>query len=851
MKRLFGLLAAVAVTACSTNEVEEAMHPMSGEPVVVSASIDGASSRVAMEEIADPAGNYIKVDWKNGGESFIVIGSNGMATFEQTASTEDSPSLFAGTLPGEGTYQAVYPADVITWNPAAILAHYANQQGTLDESLCVMMDLESDGSAFNFRHQTSILRPTFKVGDTELANNTITSVIVSSPTISFISDNFGMEDTPLYVKAVCDQLDVIYLYLVAQIEEGDADRSFDVVVTTSDAKIYTGQLRVPDGKTLLPGKFYTPTITLTEPTEQLYTSATVATPDEEMLGEGTAENPYKIFRAGDLAWLLGQEGSNSYGKYYDLESDFKIESDSEHPWSFCDPQNPFMGVLDGQGHTISGDLVAAAYDFFFGFVGMNQGMIENLTIDANVVGSNMLYDVGPMLSGNPDVHLYLNGVGAVAGANMGTIDNCTNSGTVSGGTVTSAEEGSMMGAGGLVGFAITGSITNSSNSGDVTGTSTTNGVTDAWNGAGGITGGVTGASIDQCSNTGTITGGQVVDGKSIAGGIAGYGTNMMGDVIITNCTNDGAVNGTSSDDDATDEVNAGGIIGFVTDSQPQSGNDGASKIANCTNNGPVSSGNAHGGGDSFVGGIAGSDFAVDIIDCTNTASATIRINDLEIGNLDGAWSYGGGIVGYLSSHDSDSSVTTSVSGCKNLAAVIGPLVGDYVLIGGIVGRSISGHILITECENHGAIDGRGSEHTSYLNTGGIAGGTVDYTEIFKCINYGTVNGGTANQTLYTGGIVGDLSGVDESLPEYSCVYDTVNEASGIVTCGTSTTATLENPKAYYGGIAGVVSNVDRNYYDYPAIVCTCCVDKSNCAGGLIGHGNKTPEPHNGCTSESH
>lgn len=856
MKRIITLLSVAALAACSTEALEEPSIPVAGERVVVSATIGASDGRVAMEEIEDPAGNYIKVNWRNddSAEEFAVktgSGSQSIVHFAQTESTEDSPSLFEGPSLRLGSYKAIYPPEFFAYGNTEIVGKLSRQTGELTESLCMMYDSNSNGKSFHFKHQTAIINPTFKVGNRPLATNTITSVQLISETIPNKCDY--LQWGTVNMKVDCDALEEIYIYIMAKVGVEDVDRSFDVYVTTTDSHSYHGTLTVPEGKRLEPGKFYTPTIVLTAPVEQFDMATAEPTPDEEIVGDGSAEEPYKIATAGDLAWMLGkvQMGMRS-NTHFQLESNFAIESDAEHPWTLGSIVSPFTGVLDGKGHTISGELVADPYAFFFGFVGINQGVIENLTIDANVVGSDLLYDVGPMLSGNPDVHLCLNGVGALAGANMGVIDGCTNSGTVSGGTVTTAPDGSMMGAGGLVGFAITGSITNSSNSGNVTGTSTTNGVVDAWNGTGGVVGGVTGAAIDNCSNTGTITGGEVVDGESIAGGLVGYATNMMGDVIISGCTNSGAVNG--STDSGTENAYAGGIVGFITDSQPQSGDDGASKIENCTNNGPVTGGKGHGHGDTYTGGIAGTNYMTDIIGCTNAASATITAGDTEqVGNLQGGWIYAGGIVGYLSSHDHEAythSVATKVASCKNYAAVNGPLSGDWAFIGGIAGQATSGHMIITETENHGAIDGRGSENVNSLYVGGFVGRAVgDCTEIFTCVNYGVVKGGTANEGLFTGGIVGDFSGVStyDNDPRYvSHIYDTVNEASAIVTCGVSLTATLENSKVCYGGIAGEVTQYNTVYYPYYPYVCSCCVDKSNCAGGLIGRGNTTLEVYEGC-----
>ena len=833
MKRLFGLLAAVAVTACSTNEVEEPMHPMSGEPVVVSASIDGASSRVAMEEIEDQAGNYIKVDWKNGGESFLVIGSNGMTTFEQTASTEDSPSLFAGTLPGKGSYQAVYPADVITLDQDAILARYANQQGTLDESLCVMMDLESDGSAFNFSHGTSILRPTFKVGEELLANRTITSVIVSSPTISFISDNFGMEDTPLYVKAACDQLDVIYLYLVAKIEEGDADRSFDVVVTTSDAKIYMGQLRVPDGKTLLPGKFYTPTIVLTEPTEQIYNDETIPTPDDKILGEGTAENPYKIFRAGDLAWLLGQEGTNSYGKYYDMENDFKIETDSEHPWSFCDPLNPFMGVLDGQGHTISGELQAADTDIIFGFVGANGGSIQNLNMEAEVVGSGAVYDL--MGAGLP-----LGGVGAVAGLNQGEISGCTNSGAVSSEAL--ADNG-LLGVGGIAGINL-GSISDSENTAAVAGAEMVeNGLMMALSAAGGITGATAGGSISGCKNGGTVVGGTSPDldepqkCTSLAGGVVGVSMATTDNVVITDCENTATITGggTDTDGERCNDTYAAGIVAWVENNDENL----STTISGCTNSGPIKGGVASFCSTSIAAGIVGDNKMGNIYNCTNTADAVITGGDSPAvqsssSNSASGSSYVGGIAGRHRSHPDDVGtyqVTTTMRGCKNYATIVGCYEASSSYVGGLAGENSSGHSRIEAGENHGAVDGRNpSLITNHLYTAGIAGSNNgSAATIADCANYGTVKGGACSYLSYTGGITGmsvGSCGVEGYTDWIASVYGSTNKSTATITAGVSTSQSNPEEDASTGALVG------RN----GSLVCTCCADESN-FGVLIGSGD--------------
>lgn len=835
MKRLFGWLSVVAITACSTSEVEEAISPATGEQVVVSASIDGGSSRVLMEEIEDPDGNYIKVDWKNNGESFAVYGNGSTpAIFTQTESTEDSPALFTGTLPASnGSYQAVYPADLLSSDMEGIIGRYADQRGKLDESLCVMVTQNSDGSTFHFRHGTSILRPTFKVGDAELASNTITRVILSSESIAFINALFGAEDLPVYVEARCDQLDAIYLYIVAEVAADAADRSFDVVVETADAKCYTGTLTVPEGKTLLAGKFYTPTITLTQQTEQRYTHETEATPDEEIIGEGTAESPYKIFRAGDLAWLIrNNEGTNSYGKYYDLESDFEIESSTDEPWSFCDAQNPFMGHLDGQGHTISGTLQAADTEILFGFVGANGGAIEDLHIDATVQGGSALYDL--MNAGLP-----LGATGAVAGLNQGSIDGCSVSGTVSSAAM---ESNGMLGVGGVVGLNL-GLITNSENTAAVTGADMieTN-LLMAMSAAGGITGGTAGGTISGCKNGGTVVGGSSPDldepqkCTSLAAGIAGVAMATTGDVVITACENTAAVTGGGSDTDGDrcNDTFAAGIVAWVENSNESL----STTISSCTNSAPITGGVASHCSSSIAAGIVGDNKMGNIYNCTNSADAVITAGDspeVQSGsfNSGSGSSYAGGIAGRHRSHPDDVGtyvVTTTMNGCINYAKVIGCYNASNSYVGGIAGENSSGHSRIEACKNHGAVDGRNpSLITNQLYTAGIAGSNNgSAATIADCENHGTVKGGMCGYLSRTGGITGfsvGSCGVEGYRDWIANIYGCTNKQTATITAGVSTSTQNAEENVVTGALVGYNGS----------LVCSCCADESQ-FGILIGSG---------------
>lgn len=831
------MLSAAALVACNTGVEEELTPSVVGQHVVVSATIGEPSARVVLEEIDDPAGDYIKVDWKMSGESFIVFNSNqpmNMAIFTQTESTEDSPSLFEGTLPGAGPYVATFPALA---SADETIAHFANQQGVLDESLCIMTAYSDDGSSFHFQHGTSILRPTFKVGEELLANNQITRVVVSSSTILMKNSVLGI-DYPVYIAAKCDALEKIYLHLLSkEIAAEDADRSFDVVVTTSNAKIYTGQLTVPEGKTLLPGKFYTPTISLSEPTEQLYNSETVATPDEEILGEGTAENPYVIYRAGDLKWLLeNAQGEDSSEQYYAISNDFKIESDSSNPWSFCDPQNPFMGVLDGQGHTIRGELVADPNAITVGFVGYNKGEIENLNLNVTVVGNATLYDL-------MGVGIPIGGVGAVAGLNQGTIDGCTSSGTVSSAPL---DENGLFAAGGLVGVNV-GIITNSTNTAAVEAAPFDGSLLQAISTAGGIAGGIAGGAIVGCTNSGTIEGAISSNmsedpdvGLSMTAGIVGL-CMPAADVLISGCKNTQAITGAGTRDDnalANDTYTAG-IVGFIENT----GMGASVTITNCENSAPITGGVSACCGDSFAGGIVGVNNMANISNCVNTAAATITAGDAMATQTSGhnyepGYTYAGGIVANHRAHMDDNMtwvVTAMLSDCENYAAVNGPMEGVRCYLGGIAGSNEGGHPVIERCKNYGAITGRGSEKTDNLYMAGIAGNSNgSAATIANCENHGTVTGGISGYDNHTAGIAAFSTG-QCSEPGYegwiARIYGCTNKSTATITPGTYLGYGNEDYIDQLWVTGGIVA-FNRS------LVCSCCVDETNYGDGkVIGYGD--------------
>mgnify|MGYP004564667901 CR=1 FL=1 len=182
-------------------------------------------------------------------------------------------------------------------------------------------------------------------------------------------------------------------------------------------------------------------------------------------------------------------------------------------------------------------------------------------------------------------------IGGIVGDNRGSVENCTNSGTITGNNR----------VGGIVGYGY--SVKNCTNSGTITGEGS----------VGGIVG--YGSSVENCTNSGTIT------GESSVGGIVGYGysvKNCMNEAVVSadssvggivgdnrgsveNCINSGTISG---------QYKVGGIVGYNR-------HDGSlTVVKNCMNagpvEGPVSSTKAN-----YIGGIAG--WNSDIVSvCTNS-----------------------------------------------------------------------------------------------------------------------------------------------------------------------------------------------------------------------------------------
>ena len=226
-------------------------------------------------------------------------------------------------------------------------------------------------------------------------------------------------------------------------------------------------------------------------------------------GNGSADKPYKISTAAELAWFRDQVncGNNTISatltKDIDL-SEFCHAADAatnteELSWDPIGNGMMYCGTFDGNGKTIRNLYINSTimYKGFFGYA--NSGSIKNITFD-NAKVKNTHY----------------NGTGILTGAfekctieNIKTLANCSVEGTYN--------------TGGIAGIG-TGNISNCENRAMVNGT----------NNVGGIVGNSSDNTISSCANYGAVTG-----TESNVGGMVGFFISGT----IQNCANYGDISG--------------------------------------------------------------------------------------------------------------------------------------------------------------------------------------------------------------------------------------------------------------------------------------------------------------------
>lgn len=359
-------------------------------------------------------------------------------------------------------------------------------------------------------------------------------------------------------------------------------------------------------------------------------------------GEGTAESPYLVESAEDLAYLAKSvnEGNTYEGKYIIQTADIDLGGNEWTPIGFQKINDavvdaPFSGVYSGLGHKVTGLSITTAdgvHAGLFGYVmsGEVEAGIANLTVEGAitldcVIMSNF-------------------GVGGIAGsvgkdtssfkANV-VLANCTSNVNV---TLTNCGGEPRVGC--LAGYVFNGKVENCVSNGAVSVSSVNQ------TRAGGLVGQTNRTHFLNCVNNGTVSVEVLVPSKSsraagiasviTRGGVAGDEENATY-TIFENCINNGAVTGKGMQN-----VWVAGIgADFYVNNKTWAGKDMRVKFINCINNGAIYSETNSTASFPHAGGIAGYTqngySEVDFIGCVNTAA--------EISSVGGKEVRAGGIVG--------------------------------------------------------------------------------------------------------------------------------------------------------------------------------------------------------------
>ena len=276
-KWILGGLMAMAITACTSDELVENTNPTQGRKVTVTAYAPGdeANSRVSF---ADDNTSTVTLSWKEGDKFSVVCGTN-VETFSKTA--EDN--TFSGVLPTSATspasYYAFYPAleeegeeeeeEAILTAANTVPFDLSTQTGALDESKTYMRASSTDGLTYNFVHCTAILKATFSnvnfTGNTKikevkvlLPNDNATGTINLAEDGALTGATGNNIITINYPEPVAAAT-AAYIYLPPMAKE---NKKLAFVVTTEDEKKYTGTLAGSNYNDIVAGNIYKAEITV-------------------------------------------------------------------------------------------------------------------------------------------------------------------------------------------------------------------------------------------------------------------------------------------------------------------------------------------------------------------------------------------------------------------------------------------------------------------------------------------------------------------------------------------------------------------------------------------------------------
>ena len=308
-------------------------------------------------------------------------------------------------------------------------------------------------------------------------------------------------------------------------------------------------------------------------------------------GNGSADNPYKISTAAELAWFRDQVNSGNNRISATLTEDIDLAEfchakdgtkyTDELSWTpIGNESNKYIGTFNGNGKIIRNLYINATSDKtgFFGYA--TDGSIKNITFDnakvksidfytgilAGYAGSCFIENIKTLANCSVKSYTY---TGGIAGNACGNISNCENHAMVEGTdgvggfagrydssnkSITScANYGAITGAdsevGGMVGQFISGTIQNSANYGDITGT---------YN-VGNLMGYADECNLKNVLGTGNVTATSIEKTGLLVGSVSDYSCTAASGILVYNSSAKLTINGIEQTGDAVKAIGKGSM----------------------------------------------------------------------------------------------------------------------------------------------------------------------------------------------------------------------------------------------------------------------------------------------------
>ncbi len=495
-------------------------------------------------------------------------------------------------------------------------------------------------------------------------------------------------------------------------------------------------------------------------------------------GDGSQDHPYEIANQDQLDSVRDYLGS-----YFMQTANITINTITYPNWApIGTVASPFTGSYDGGDYWIR-DLkinTTASSDShtvlgLFGVVG-HGGLIGNINLE-NV-------DIDVASGSSTSVESF---IGGLVGANLGTISNCSVTGTLDAASQQIAAGGLAGNIGGFnpLGYdpgVITGCTSNCTL--DITGNYQVAH-------AGGLVGEALtpGSSINNSNSSGIVTcrgGSDVNQTGPTAGGLLGYAD----DIEIENCSSDSVVSALN----ARSQANAGGLIGGIA---------GNCTISNCTSTGNATVSDASGSTPSQIsaGGLIGSSFSASVIaNCHSSGDA------IATGTGASSWPslyvYSGGFLGYASAGGGG----VNISQCYALGNSTTTVnINGYAFAGGFGGYL--GNTNVSKSYSKG--NAQAVSAAGYAGAGGFTGYFFGVNTLANCFSTGNAVANCANNER-----AGGFSGVVQNSAVsycYSAGIPSVSHDAYLPKCGGLTgvnnAGTISN--CYYDSTVSGKTDTDR------------------------------------------